>query len=546
MKKFVLAAVILLLFTSITGCNTSSSSSSLWPPTPITADIWQNPFMSLNPTNNVHNDSYMSDSYSYAGPNALRGSEIIHVGETTFIDPYTGESRTVILGECAAHAFDADGNIQTYAAGLPNPETKTSTRAIITLDRETLKVLAYKPYTVASGGGTTDFSGAGYFYQDNLGRIVASLPDGKHVAVLQRQKSPVSNVDQYVEVQSYDVVDSIPLPPWYEKLSLYAVVPDKAGNIWFTTGQGLVGTISQAGQLRWLDLNDPNGTGAVQPQSDGNLQEIANSHAVDEGDSDSGPSGVYVVTTYNLYRLEASADGTPQIVWQAAYDHGTMKKPGQASFGSGSTPTLFKMGGRRFVTILDNADFMQVNVYRAEAQLQPGENRIFAQAVAFPNIQAGLHGAPSGVQPVSDENSQIVAPAPDGSGGMDIYAENNWGYTGPDSTLGDLVPAPGGFVRMRLTPDGSLTVASTNDKISVPTLVSKMSIPSQTVYTYEKQPSGWYLTGLDSQDLTRVRFSVLVGTELRFNNHYGAVSLDADGFTAYVASLTGLTRISLK
>jgi len=418
------------------------------------------------------------------------------------------------------------------------------TRAIVTLDRKSLKVLAYKSYTIPTGIGVSNFGGAGYFFQDPQGRIVAGLPDGKHVAVLQRQKSAVSDIDQYVEVHNYDVVGAIPLPSWYKELSLYAVMPDKAGNIWFSMGQGVIGTITPAGTISWVDLNDQNGTGTVHPQSDGGLQEIANSYPVDEGESAAGPSGVYVVTTYQLYRMEAAADGSPRVTWQAAYDHGTFQKPGQVSFGSGSSPTVFKMGGRRFVTILDNAASMHVNVYRAETQLQPGEQRLFAQAVAFPSIAAGTFVAPGGVQPVSDENSEIVAPAPDGSGGVDIYAENNWGYTGPESTMGSFVTAPGGFARLRLTPDGSLTAASINSTISVPTLVSKMSIPSQTIYTYEKRAEGWYLTGLDSQDLTNVRFSVLTGTEPRFNNHYGAVSLGADG-RVYIASLTGLTSVTI-
>ena len=110
--------------------------------------------------------------------------------------------------------------------------------------------------------------------------------------------------------------------------------------------------------------------------------------------------------------------------------------------------------------------------------------------------------------------------------------------------MGSFVTAPGGFARLRLTPDGSLTAARINSTISVPTLVSKMSIPSQTIYTYEKRAEGWYLTGLDSQDLTNVRFSVLTGTEPRFNNHYGAVSLGADG-RVYIASLTGLTSVTI-
>jgi hypothetical protein len=558
-------AIALVVCGTLAGCNGGSSSSSVQPvppvetssstttatptplPSPVDNNVWQNPFMSTNPTNNIHNDSYLSDSYAYAGPVTAVNPVTTQVNAATFKDPYTGQQRVAVFGEGASQAFDAAGDIQTYCGGIPDPITNTTTRSIVTFDHRTLEVKAYLPFTIATGdNGLTDFGGAGYFYQDQLNRVVAGLPGGNRIGVLQRAPSAVSDVDQYLTVRDVDVIDQIPVPSCDDKLSLYAVVPDKVGNIWFTTGQGVVGTVTPDGAVKWLDLNDPNRTGACVPQADGGFQTIANSHAVDEGDSDSGPSGVYVLTTYNLYRLEAGPDGTPQIAWQIPYDRGTFQKPGQVSFGSGSSPTVFRMGGRRFVTIVDNAASMHCNVYRAEDQLQPGEQRLFAQAVCFPGIAAGTFGAPAGAQPVSDENSEIVAPAQDGSGGVDIYAENNWGYTAPSSVQGDLVLQPGGFVRMRLTPDGTLTAASINPTISVPTIVSKVSVASKTVYTYEKRTDGWYLTGLDSTDLNTVRFSVRTGDgQLRYNNHYSALSLDPDGRTIYLGTLFGVTRVSV-
>jgi hypothetical protein len=195
---------------------------------------------------------------------------------------------------------------------------------------------------------------------------------------------------------------------------------------------------------------------------------------------------------------------------------------------------VFRIGNRRFVTIADNAKFMNVNVYRAETNLLPGEQRLFAQVTPFGQNQE-----------VSDENSLIVAPGADGNN-VDIYAENNWGNDDVTSTLGSNVTSPG-FARMHLQSNGTFTVASVNNGIIVPSVVSKISLGSKTAYTYNKTPDGWFLTGLDAADLNTVRFTTRIGPgTLGYNNFYAALALDADGKTIWVGTLFGLTKIQLK
>lgn len=536
----------------LTGCGGSSSSNSvgtgnpvgggtgpnpLAPPTPRVSNVWQNPFMSANPTNNVHCDSYMSDSYAFAGPTAAGRATVSQVSRVTFNDPTTGQPRTLILGECAAQAFDAQGNIQTVAAGLYAPSATAVDRYVVTLDRNTLQVLAISTFVkqLNNNSGTVDFGGAGYFYQDDQYRMVVALPNG-HVQVLRRTPSTAGGVDGYTADRDINVTGAggaVPVPAGLSALDLYAVVPDKAGNIWFTTAQAVVGTITPGGVIHWINLNDIANTGTQQPQPDGGFEAIANSHAVDEGDTANGPSGAYVVTTYRQYRFSAAADGTPQIDWAEAYDRGTGQKPGQVSFGSGTSPTVFRMGGRRFVTIADNAQFMHINVYRAEAALLPGEQRLFAQVAPFADNAE-----------VSDENSLIVAPNQDGTS-MDIYAENNWGNVSVLDTVGSAMTKPG-FARVNLLPDGTTTVPSVNNYIAVPSLVSKVSLGSNTIYTYNKTASGWFLTGLDADNLNLVRFTTLVGPgQPAYNNFYAAMSLDADGTTCWIGTLFGLTRVQV-
>ncbi len=498
-------------------------------------NVWQNPFLSPNPGNNIHGDSYLSDTYPYAGPTGGQAS-ITKAGAVTFNDPQTGIARTLVLGECAAQTFDAEGNIQSICAGVAAASATSVDRYVVTLDRNTLKVLAcYTFQKPLSNTGKVDFGGAGYFYQDEKYRVVAAMPDG-HVLILRRTPSMTGGVDTYTADVDYNLTGtggSIPTPVGWASLDLYALVPDKAGYIWFTTAQGVIGTIAPSGKTRWLDLNDPNHTGQRWPQPDGGYETIANSHAVDEGYTEGSHSGVYVLTTYRLYRLGADDDGTPKIDWSVTYDRGTGIKSGQVSDGSGTSPTVFRMSGRRFVTIADNALYMNVNVYRAETILSPGENRLFAQAAPF-----GTHAR------VSDENSLIVAASTDGNS-ADIYAENNYGNDAPASTLGSAVTEPG-FARLHLQADGTLTVASVNDTIAVPSVVSKLSTANNTVYTYNKTTDGWYLTGLDAADLNEIRFSVLVGLGTPVNNNfYSALALDADHKTVWVGTLSGLTKVQV-
>jgi hypothetical protein len=520
-RRFCLSLLVPVLLAACGGGDGSTASGRAY-------NVWQNPWLSPNPGNNIHNDSYMGDSYPYAGPSAQGTATVSQLELTAFKDPATGQLRTLLLGECASIAFDAANNLQTVCAGVALPGDTEVLRSVVTIDRDTLEILAFYPFTKeVVDTGTVDFGGAGYFYQDNAYRMVVALPDGR-ANVLRRVKSSAGGVDGYAVDASYNITGTggaVTVP----NSQLYAVVPDKAGNIWFTTAQAAVGYITPGGLIRWADLNNA----AFNPGTTGG-ETIANSHAVDEGDSADGASGVYIVSTHSAYRVGAGSDGAVQIVWQAPYDRGTAVKSGQVSIGSGTSPTVFRMGDRRFVTIADNAQTMNVNVYRAESSLRPGEQRLFAQVKPF-----GTNTL------VSDENSLVVAANPDGTS-IDIYAENNWGNDSVQSTLGAAVTQPG-VARMNLRPDGQFTVASVNNTISVPSIVSKVSLPSNIFYTYNKAPDGWYLTGLDATDLTKVRFTNRIGGGvIRYNNYYSGMALDPDGQTVWIGTVFGLTKVRIR
>ena len=184
----------------------------------------------------------------------------------------------------------------------------------------------------------------------------------------------------------------------------------------------------------------------------------------------------------------------PGIGWQTAYDHGTGKKPGQLSAGSGTTPTVLPSG---LVAITDNAEpQMHVQFYDV------GDGTLVCEAAVF------------GSDASASDNSLVAV------GDAGVVVENNDGYSGPWS-------------------------AWTSDEIA-PTSVAKVSLATGLVYAYTTPPSwwgvsAWYLTAIDART-GETAWSVRTGTGTLFNNHYAAVTLGPDG-SAYVATLGGMVRV---
>ncbi len=130
-------------------------------------------------------------------------------------------------------------------------------------------------------------------------------------------------------------------------------------------------------------------------------EEIENSFAI-------GEDGVYIVSDKRMYRFAANANGKPRIVWKKRYPNSGIVKPSQVNAGSGTTPTLMDNG---YVAITDNADPMNVIVYRRERKLHGAKREVCRQPVFEPGASA-------------TENSLITA-------GRSLIVENNYGYQDP-------------------------------------------------------------------------------------------------------------------
>ncbi len=282
--------------------------------TPATANplphepIGQNPFLSPNGTNSMHNDAYASDAYEVSGP----------LGKNLVV-----RSASYGVSECATMAFDSRGRIVGLCGGLEgfklrliNPTTLRTIGSDLTTSSRNLLALK-NPFSDICGG--TYFS----LSHDDIAYVLTSAKQVLKVKV---------NENGFTQIGSFDASAAIPADD-----CLVATLPDWSGNIFFASQQGRVGFI------------DPE-TGTIKTTALG--EDIFNSVSGDE------TGAIYVVTTHRLVAVEADKTGTPVVRWSETYDRGSTTKPGQLSQGSGTTPTLI---GKHLVAITDNAD-PQMNV----------------------------------------------------------------------------------------------------------------------------------------------------------------------------------------
>jgi hypothetical protein len=237
------------------------------------------------------------------------------------------------------------------------------------------------------------------------------------------------------------IADKVPLPLSAD--SVVGLTVDYQGQIWFASAKGVVGIVG----AETIDL----------------AEGIANSIAV-------APEGVAVVTDHALYLLTGE-DGTPQVKLRATYDRGSARKPGQLSWGSGSTPTFFgPRTGSEYLAITDNArPTMNLIVYRTDGDATP------VCSISVPS--------PAGD---GSENSPIGA-------GRSVFVTSTFAYpylalpanAGP--SVPDSAPLNGGMARIDVTRDEACQLVWTNRVRSA--AVPKLSVADKLLYTIERKLS---------------------------------------------------------
>jgi len=446
-------------------------------PRPMTAPaVPQHPFMAANPGNNIHDDAYMTDTYPGSGP----------LGKAPTV------SSTLYGAECASVTFDAKGRIVTVCVGL-------GTVTLRLLAPDTLEELASYDLPnrrINPSGSFNDFTGGGYFYLDHRDRAVVPTTRN-HLYVVAQTAGPGFRL-----ARDYDLTGDIGTED-----KIVSVIPDWSGRLVFVTAAGVVGAVEpDSGEVRTLDLGEV----------------VANSIAVDDD------GGVYVATAKAMYRIDVTRAGRPAVTWREVYDNSGQVKPGQVSSGSGTTPTVM---GKQWVAITDNADPMQVVVYRRAPSLRG--NR---QVCEIPVFSKGASAT---------ENSLVGA-------GRTIIVTNNHGYTGPTATTAGGVTSPG-IERVDIDRDGRgcHRVWRNTDHRS-PSSVPKLALGNGLFYTVTKDPvlqdplgieDAWYLSAFDART-GRLVYKVRYGTGLGYNVNYAPVTIGPDESTAYVGVLGGLVRIS--
>ncbi len=435
----------------------------------------QNPYLAADPGNNIHDDTWMTDAYARRGP--------------------TGRSPVTALGPlppslCGSLTFDHQGHLVTVCPSASDPPE------LRVLDPRTLAVLG--TYTLPGAPappGTKlfqNFAGGGYFFLDRRGRVWSATKTN-HLFVL----APSPDGRKVTKVADYDLTRAV---TGTERIT--SALPDFRGRIWFVTKEhGKVGTLDRR-------------THRVRVVRTG--EEIENSFAV-------GRHGVYVVSDERMYRFHAGRDGRPRRDWSVRYRNSGIHKPSQVDAGSGTTPTLLA-GGR--VAITDNADPMQVVVYRTPRRLPRGQRRTVCELPVF------------GKGASATENSLIGS-------GRTLIVENNYGYEDPLGPLAGRL-TEGGFARVDLRRRGGCTRRWTNPTVSAPSAVPKFSAATQLVYSYT-QTAGpmdtrtWSWVGLDART-GRTAFAVPAGTGFGANNNYGGLALGPDG-TAYLGTFGGIRSL---
>ncbi len=341
-----------------------------------------------------------------------------------------------------------------------------------------------------------DFSSGGYFYLNNHDQVVTGTTT-QHIYVIGEDGAQPG----FTLVHDYDLSTVL-----RQNELLTSALPDSHGLLWFVARQdGVVGT-----------LNFTTGRVRVRRLGHGTVGEIENSFAT------SRKGAVYLATNRKLYRFRAQKGGRPKIVWQIAYPNSYETKPGQVDDGTGSTPTVMPGG---YVNISDNADPMDVVVYRTAKKLHRHRHRMVCKIPVF------SRGASS------DENSLIAA-------GRSMIIENNYGYTTPVNTEGGQ-QTTAGFARVDINRNGRgchLVWTSTSE--DAPTVVSKLSLANGLLYTYTKgagRDDPWYWTAIDFRTGKTV-FKVLSGTGLGYNNNYSGLVLGPGG-TAYLGAIGGIIAL---
>ena len=423
----------------------------------------QNPILGKNPNNNIHNDTWMTDAYQRPGP--LGRNPIAYSG-------------SLPASLCGTLTFDRHGRILSVCPSNVAPPVARI------IDPTTLAVRAElvmpNPPDNSGTPAYQNFTGGGYFFLDSKDRIWSATKDNQLWVIAEN-----STGTRLVKQRSYDLGKVLTANE-----HITSALPDFAGRIWFVSKQN--------GKIGILDPR----TGRIEVRRLG--EEVENSFAVDR-------DAVYVVSDKRMYRVGIGRDGRPKVDWRVTYANSGIKKPSQVDAGSGTTPTIMSGG---YVAITDNADPMNVVVYRKAAHLRRGRKRVVCEVPVF------SRGASA------TENSLLTA-------GRSLIVENNYGYQDPFGPQAGAI-TQAGFARVDVNRRGTgCRLVWTNRTERAPTVVPKLSTKTGLIYAYtqDADPLGqrdWSWVAISFRT-GKTAWKQLAGVGALFTNNYAGIAIGSKG-----------------
>lgn len=477
----------------------------------------------------MHEDSRSTDVSNFPGPLPYNASaRYFHVLE----------KRKSFSGMCPAFEFINDSTFVTLSFG----RAKTSLILLRVTDTITLLDVMEIPGRGSKIWELVGKKGRDKIFHNTAGGAYSYLSGHDNLYIpgannnILRIKIENSNFDKN-NIKSFDLKAQIAAGNYLDeslhekdKLNLLtALMPDTAGNIWFTSRHGIVGLLHRSemtedgcmkvyatyiGMLAHMDKiiahhpdkftfdGDLTRFNNIEQLSAGaqekfrqifmndpeTREEIQNSFSV-------GKDGIFVVSNYALYKLRFNEEKKiieidPQ--WLDNYKEGGdgliyandhKVKPGQLNNGSGTTPTLVDT---RFVAICDN-DSNQVNlcVFDRVTGDQVFKYKLFDE-----------RGAAVENSVVAYANSLIVG--------------NTYGYLDPFKEN----PTPGGIMRFDYNEEKGTFERVDNwpaaGMYDCKSATPKLSTPTGMIYVYNRSDEAvnghhdWQVTGIDYRTGLRV------------------------------------------
>lgn len=410
-----------------------------------------NPYLGPPGSATMHSDAGSSDATPLAGPGARPVSATVY--------PLAAACPTLLQG--------SDGMIvalcTTIAGRAPTVEL---------IDPRASGPLGFghaaATQTLAKGG----LLGGVYAYLDNENRLV--VVDGNRRLLRIAHARDAAGRWALGVASSVDLSLAVPAGD-----GVVGLIPDSTGAIWFATEHAVAGRVSPDGRVSRVAL--PAG------------------EMVENSISATPDGRIAIATTHALYELRTGASGRPEIAWRRAYDRGPGRKPGQLSWGTGSTPVYFgPETGADYIAIVDNAaGAAHLLVFRS------GTGQLVCSRPVLTRGGPGSENAPIGL-------------------GRSVIVASTYGYPYPALPQGagpavpPAAPFTGGMTRVDVGADGCRAVWDSPVRSSA---VPILSAADGLIYTVNRvgPPNttpldGFEFTAIDARSGAVVSHSPLPGT----------------------------------